>query len=124
MDALKRVACQVQVLFGPDNVDLLPVIERLADEGNVHEAEHGDVATGQLFGSTESRLGLPIEGTLPEDRPEQAAVWQVALDVVQDLGLGVRGTANDHDVRAGNDITSLIRASIDATGHFSAVLPV
>ena len=52
MNALKRVASQVQVLLGPDNVDFLPIIERLADEGNVHEAEHGDVTTGQLFGST------------------------------------------------------------------------
>ena len=112
------------MLFGPDDVDLFPVIECLADEGHVHEAEHGDVATSELFGSTEGRLGLPIEGTLPEDRPKQAAVWQVALDVVQNLRLGVRRTANDHDVRAGNDIASLIRASIDATGHFSAVLPV
>ena len=67
MHAFKRIACQVQVLFGPNDIDFLPVVERLADERNVHETEHGDVATGQLFEPTQGRLGLPIERPLPED---------------------------------------------------------
>ena len=67
MYTFKRIACQVQVLFWPNDVDFLPVVERLTDERNVHETEHGDVATGQLFGPAQGSLGLPIERPLPED---------------------------------------------------------
>ena len=89
MDALKWETRQVQVLLGPNDVDLFTVVESFADEWNVHQTEHCNVAACHLFGATESVLGLPVEGTLAEDGAEKAAIWQVSVDIVQDLEFGV-----------------------------------
>jgi len=89
--SLEWVTRQVQVLLGPDDVHFFTVVESFADERNVHQTEHGNVAAGHLFGATQGVLGLPIEGTLAEDGAEEAAIWQEAVDVFQDLRLGVSG---------------------------------
>ena len=67
VDALKRVTGEVEVLFGPDDVHLFPVVERLADERDIHETEERDVSASQLLSPAKCALRLPIEGTLPKD---------------------------------------------------------
>ena len=53
-------------------------------------------------------LRLPVEGTLSEDRAEQTAILKVSLDVVQNLRFRVGGTADDDNIRTGNDVPRLV----------------
>lgn len=50
--AFQRITSQVEMLLWPDDVDLLAVVERLADERNVHQTEQSNVTTRHLFGTT------------------------------------------------------------------------
>ena len=98
MDLLERVTCQVEVLLGPNDVDLFAVVESLADERHVHETEESDVAAGDLLGATHGVGGLPVEGALTEDRSEHATVLDERFDVSQELVLSLSGRADDNNV--------------------------
>lgn len=69
-------------------------------------------------------LGLPVKGALTEDGTDQATLVEVRLDVLKDLELGVRGGANNHDVRARHDIFGVLGALVNATGQIASALPV
>ena len=86
------------MLLWTNDVDLFTVVESLADEWDVHQAEQGDIAARELPSAPQCMHRLPVECTLTKDRAEKAAIGQKAFDVIQDLVLGVRGTADDNDV--------------------------
>lgn len=124
MHLLERVAGDVEVLLRSDDVNFFSIVESFADEGDVLETEESNVASHELIGAAEGVLGLPVEGTLPEDRAKEAVVFQEGLDVVDDLHLGLGGRANNDYVAVGDDVLSAARAPIDAPCHLAFVLPV
>ena len=67
MNLLKRVACQVKVLLWSNDVDLLAVVESLANKGNILQTKESDVSAKKLLSSAKSILCLPVEGALSED---------------------------------------------------------
>ena len=95
---LKRVAGQVEVLLWPYDIDFFPVVESLADEGNILQTEEGDVAAVDLVDTSKCTLRLPVERALAEDGAEEAPIWQVLLYLVDDLTFGLGGTADNDDV--------------------------
>ena len=95
---LKRIARQVEVLLGPYDIDFFPVVECLADEGDILETEEGDVAAGDLVDTTKCTLRLPVECALAEDGAEEAPIRQVLLYIIDDLTFGLGGTADNDNV--------------------------
>jgi len=121
---LERVACDVEVLLGSNDVHLFAVVESLADEGHILQAEKGDVPLHEFSGATECELSLPVKGALSEDRSEKAVIGQIWLDFVQDLQFGLGGGADDNDVGPWNDFSRVARALVDPTSHLASMLPV
>ena len=76
MDTLDWIASAIEVFLGPNNIDTLPVVDRLADEGDILEREEGDVPAHELLSPAKSMLSLPVEGTLTEDGAKKAAIGQ------------------------------------------------
>ena len=111
------------MLLGPDNVDLFAVVECLTDEGNVLQTEQRDVPPHDLCGTAECVLRLPVESTLSKDRAEKAAILQEGLDVIDDLGLGLCGRADDHDVRSGDNLARHAGAFVDPACHLTLMFP-
>lgn len=86
------------MLLGPYDIDFFPVVESLADEGDILEAEKGDVAADDLIGTAKCTLRLPVECALAEDGAEEAPIRQVLLYLIDDLTFGLGGTADNDDV--------------------------
>lgn len=86
------------MLLGPYDIDLFAVVESLADEGNVLEAEEGEVAAQDFVDTAKCTLRLPVECALAKDGSQEAPVRQVLLYLIQDLNFGLGGTADDDDI--------------------------
>lgn len=67
VNLFQRIACQIKVLFGTNDVHFTTVLGGLADHGHVLQAEQRDLFLFNLFGAAQSVLDLPIESTLTED---------------------------------------------------------
>ena len=86
------------MLLGSDDVDFLPVVESLADEGNILQTEEGDVAAEDFIRTAKCTLGLPVECALAEDGAQEAPIRQELLYVIDYLSFGLGGTADDDDI--------------------------
>ena len=112
------------MLFGSDDADFVAVVVSLADEWNILETEQGPIVLQDIFSTAESLLGLPVEGTLAEDRAHEATVRKVVLDLVEDISLCVRGRANNHDIGARHDVFGFAGHLVDLADKFALALPV
>lgn len=74
VNALQGVARQVQVLLRSDNVDILTVVDHLANEGHILQSEKGELALLNACRAAKDVLSLPVEGTLTEDGSDEAAL--------------------------------------------------
>ena len=66
VDLFNRVRSRIQRLLRTDDPDVLAVVDDLADEGNVLEAENSEALLPDQVLS-EDVVRLPIKGTLPKD---------------------------------------------------------
>jgi len=112
------------MLLRSDNVDVLAVVDCLADEGNVLETEDGPVVLLDVLDTAEGVFALPVESTLSEDGADQSALVKILLALFEQTDLGMRRRAHDDDLGAGNDFRRLIRALVDLADEVSFVLPV
>lgn len=67
VDILKGVTGHIEVLLGPNDVHLLPVVESLANKGHIHEREEGDSSGSDSVWPIKDMLTLPIEGSLAKN---------------------------------------------------------
>ena len=95
---LERIAGQVEVLLGPDDIDFFAVVESLADERDILQTEEGYVAADNLVDTAKCTLRLPVECALAEDGAKEASIRQVLLYFIDDLTFGLGRTADNDDI--------------------------
>lgn len=98
MYVINWISRRIQRFFGPNNPDVLAVVDDFADEGNVLEAEDGEVFFFDRL-LTQNVTRLPIERALAEDGPDDGALFEVRRDLPQDFVLCMCWRANENEVR-------------------------
>ena len=83
MDTLNWIRRAIEMLFRSDDVSALTIIDSFADKGHVLKREQSDVPSHELGSTAQGMLSLPVEGPLPEDRAQEAAIWEQVLNLTE-----------------------------------------
>ena len=107
MDIIQGITGCVEVLFRANNVNIFSISDTFANERNVLQTEHCPLVFHDLFRSTKGILGLPVEGTLSENRTDQTTFREVVSNLFQNADFSMGGRRDQNNVRSGNDIFGL-----------------
>jgi hypothetical protein len=107
VNSINWKSSQVQMLLWPNDVDILSIVDRLADKWHVLETKNGKVLLKNKILSQDMH-GLKVKSSLSEDSTDESTSLQVWLDLCEDLILGVRWRADDDDVCIRHYILGLV----------------
>ena len=89
MHSVCWISSYIQMLLGPDDVDIFAIVDYLTEEWDILKREDSQVLLLDVI--TEYETGLHIESSLTEDGTYIGTMFQVGLNLLQDIYLGMRG---------------------------------
>ena len=81
------ISCNVEMLLWSNNIDILSIIDYLAQEWYILEREDCDILLNQVI--SQYVLSLKIKTSLTKYSSNISSVFQVRFDLFEDLNFGV-----------------------------------
>ena len=111
MQSVQWKRSSIERSLWPNDVDVLAVVDNLADERHVLERKHNKSLCLDVV--AKDRLGLHVESTLSKNSANQTTSLQVRLDLLQNVSLGMRRRRNENYVGIRDDILCICRDLAD-----------
>jgi hypothetical protein len=97
MNFVNWVRCNVEMLFWTNDIDILTVSYDLADKWNILETKYSKVPLPDVIFSQDEHC-LEVKRALSKDGANECTLLEEWSNLLENLVLGVRWRANDHDI--------------------------